>query len=455
MKKRTALVPMLTAVATASLLFASQAQAQSVPASAAEGGRLWFVELAGAPVADGRTLATVRAEKAEFRRAATAAGVRFKERRQFDTLFNGFSIEVDAANRLKLQRMKGVKALYPVEIVSRPVVNASETAPDLGAALGLTGADVAQNSLGLTGRGIKVGIIDTGIDIDHPAFGGSGTPGTSAFPSARIVAGYDLVGDAYNAGGTGAALVPVPDANPDDCGGHGTHVAGIVGANGGGLKGVAPDVQFGAYRVFGCAGSLVVGRHRRGAGARLRRRHAGHQPEPGRGAPVAAVPDRPGHVAPGQQGRGDGRLDRQQRPRRQLARRARTPVRFLSGGERNRLLLAKLFAKPANAIVLDEPTNDLDAETLELLEERLVQFQGTILVVSHDREFLNNVVTTTIAFEADGSDTLSIEEYVGGYDDWVRQHEAKLATEAAAKKTESRTAKSNAASATTAHEAEA
>ena len=255
MKKRTALVPMLTAVATASLLFASQAQAQSVPASAAEGGRLWFVELAGAPVADGRTLATVRAEKAEFRRAATAAGVRFKERRQFDTLFNGFSIEVDAANRLKLQRMKGVKALYPVEIVSRPVVNASETAPDLGAALGLTGADVAQNSLGLTGRGIKVGIIDTGIDIDHPAFGGSGTPGTSAFPSARIVAGYDLVGDAYNAGGTGAALVPVPDANPDDCGGHGTHVAGIVGANGGGLKGVAPDVQFGAYRVFGCAGS--------------------------------------------------------------------------------------------------------------------------------------------------------------------------------------------------------
>ncbi len=96
--------------------------------------------------------------------------------------------------------------------------------------------------------------------------------------------------------------------------------------------------------------------------------------------------------------------------------RARTPVRFLSGGERNRVLLAKLFAKPANVIVLDEPTNDLDAETLELLEERLVEYAGTLLLVSHDREFLNNVVTSTIAFEADG-----VREYVGGYDDWLRQ----------------------------------
>jgi ATP-binding cassette subfamily F protein uup len=96
--------------------------------------------------------------------------------------------------------------------------------------------------------------------------------------------------------------------------------------------------------------------------------------------------------------------------------RARSQVRFLSGGERNRVLLAKLFAKPANLIVLDEPTNDLDAETLELLEEQLVEFPGTLLVVSHDREFLNNVVTSTIAFDTDGP-----REYVGGYDDWVRQ----------------------------------
>ena len=96
--------------------------------------------------------------------------------------------------------------------------------------------------------------------------------------------------------------------------------------------------------------------------------------------------------------------------------RSRTLVRFLSGGERNRLLLARLFLKPANVLVLDEPTNDLDTETLELLEERLVEFPGTILLVSHDREFLNNVVTSTIVFE-DGD----VREYVGGYDDWQRQ----------------------------------
>ncbi len=99
--------------------------------------------------------------------------------------------------------------------------------------------------------------------------------------------------------------------------------------------------------------------------------------------------------------------------------RARTLVRFLSGGERNRVLLAKLFAKPANVIVLDEPTNDLDTETLDLLESRLVQFEGTVLVVSHDREFLNNVVTSTIVFESG-----NVREYVGGYDDWLRQRPA-------------------------------
>ena len=102
--------------------------------------------------------------------------------------------------------------------------------------------------------------------------------------------------------------------------------------------------------------------------------------------------------------------------------RARLPVKFLSGGERNRLLLAKLFTKPANVIVLDEPTNDLDTETLELLEERLVEFAGTVLLVSHDREFLNNVVTSTIVFEESG-----VREYFGGYDDWLRQRKPVVA----------------------------
>lgn len=97
--------------------------------------------------------------------------------------------------------------------------------------------------------------------------------------------------------------------------------------------------------------------------------------------------------------------------------RARTPIRTLSGGERNRILLAKLFSKPSNLLVMDEPTNDLDAETLELLEDLLLGYEGTLLLVSHDREFLDNVVTSTISFEGNGR----IKEYVGGYQDWLRQ----------------------------------
>ncbi|OGO90500.1 MAG: ABC transporter ATP-binding protein [Coxiella sp. RIFCSPHIGHO2_12_FULL_42_15] len=97
--------------------------------------------------------------------------------------------------------------------------------------------------------------------------------------------------------------------------------------------------------------------------------------------------------------------------------RARSLVKVLSGGERNRLLLARLFTLEANVFVLDEPTNDLDVETLELLEEQLLNYQGTLLLVSHDREFLNNIVTSTLVLEGDGR----VGEYVGGYDDWLRQ----------------------------------
>ena len=105
------------------------------------------------------------------------------------------------------------------------------------------------------------------------------------------------------------------------------------------------------------------------------------------------------------------------------AARTRSKVKALSGGERNRLLLARLFTRPANVLVLDEPTNDLDIETLELLESELAGFDGTVLLVSHDRAFLNNVVTSTLACEGDGI----VREYVGGYDDWVRQRPPSLA----------------------------
>ncbi|HXA80998.1 MAG TPA: ATP-binding cassette domain-containing protein [Opitutaceae bacterium] len=108
--------------------------------------------------------------------------------------------------------------------------------------------------------------------------------------------------------------------------------------------------------------------------------------------------------------------------------RARTPARVLSGGERNRLLLARLFTKPANVLVMDEPTNDLDAETLDLLEDLLVEYQGTLLIVSHDRDFLDNVVTSTLVFEGDGR----IGDYGGGYADWVHEKEKAAAAKAAA-----------------------
>jgi ABC transport system ATP-binding/permease protein len=103
-----------------------------------------------------------------------------------------------------------------------------------------------------------------------------------------------------------------------------------------------------------------------------------------------------------------------------LPERLNAPVSMLSGGERNRLLLARLFAKPSNLLIMDEPTNDLDAETLELLEELVADYAGTLLLVSHDRAFLDNVVTSTLVFEAAGQ----INEYVGGYSDWLRQKPA-------------------------------
>ncbi|SFW44138.1 ATP-binding cassette domain-containing protein [Luteibacter sp. UNCMF366Tsu5.1] len=111
--------------------------------------------------------------------------------------------------------------------------------------------------------------------------------------------------------------------------------------------------------------------------------------------------------------------------------RARAPITRLSGGERNRLLLAKLFAQPSNLLVMDEPTNDLDVETLELLEELLNEYTGTLLLVSHDRDFIDNVVTSTLVLEGDGN----VGEYVGGYSDWLRQKPAAALAKPAAAKT--------------------
>lgn len=124
--------------------------------------------------------------------------------------------------------------------------------------------------------------------------------------------------------------------------------------------------------------------------------------------------------------------------------RARAPITRLSGGERNRLLLAKLFAQPSNLLVMDEPTNDLDVETLELLEEILGDYPGTLLLVSHDRDFIDNVVTSTLVMEGDGK----VGEYVGGYSDWVRQRPV-ASVNASAKSTSSMPVSPIAAAATT------
>ena len=114
--------------------------------------------------------------------------------------------------------------------------------------------------------------------------------------------------------------------------------------------------------------------------------------------------------------------------------RCRQPVKALSGGERNRLLLAKLFTQPSNVLVLDEPTNDLDIDTLDLLEELLINYKGTVILVSHDRAFLNNVVTSTLVFDGSGT----IEQYVGGYDDWLRQRKTEQTAKVAAFKVQSK-----------------
>nr|WP_269452094.1 S8 family serine peptidase [Tessaracoccus coleopterorum] len=144
--------------------------------------------------------------------------------------------------------------MFPVIPVEVP--KSQNASPAMFTAGTMTGADIARSELGLTGEGIKVGVIDTGIDYDHPAFGGSGTNGGTTFPTARVAYGYDFVGDDYNAdpASDGYNPIPKPDGNPDDCEGHGTHVAGIVGADDD-FKGVAPNVTLGAYRVFGCEGS--------------------------------------------------------------------------------------------------------------------------------------------------------------------------------------------------------
>jgi len=215
----------------------------------------WFVELNSKPTIEGTSLQITKAEKKAFRESARRAGLQYTERMAFDKLWNGLSIKIDKSQLDMLIKLPGVKAIYPVDVIAMPIPYEDPYDPELYTALSQTGADIAQSELGYTGAGIKVAVMDTGIDYDHPDLGGDGVARSNSdhFPTDRVAYGYDLVGDAFNADTASPYYnpVPTPDAYPDDCYGHGTHVAGIIGANGT-VKGVAPDVTFGSYRVFGC-----------------------------------------------------------------------------------------------------------------------------------------------------------------------------------------------------------
>lgn len=225
---------------------------------------MWFVELSGLPAVEGASVDVVNAEHTAFRAQAEKAGLVYTERYSYTTLFNGFSIEIDSVDLAKLTRIPGVKNIYPVEIIAMPETFESTIDPDLFSSLNMIGAAAAQSELGFTGAGIKVAVMDTGIDVNHPAFSGDGVAELDSaffYSSPRILYGFDFVGNDYNADPDAATYnpVPVPDDIPDDCAGHGSHVSGIIGANDetNGMKGVAPDVTFGAYRVFGCEGSTT------------------------------------------------------------------------------------------------------------------------------------------------------------------------------------------------------
>ncbi|HEX2223639.1 MAG TPA: S8 family serine peptidase [Thermoanaerobaculia bacterium] len=236
-----------------SLIAAAGLSAQAAPQPQAEALEAYFVELRGLPAAEGGSLAALAAEKEAFRGAARKAGIPLRERFRFDQLWNGFSVEIAAADLPRLQRLGEVKAVYPAVSVEMPQVAAPSGAPEMQnlQALELTQAEMVREQLGFTGTGVRVAILDSGVDYDHPDLGGCFGPGC------KVAGGYDFVGDAFNGNLNHPDYnpVPEPDALPDDCNGHGTLVAGMAAANGAYLKGVAPGATLLAYKIFGCAGS--------------------------------------------------------------------------------------------------------------------------------------------------------------------------------------------------------
>lgn len=214
----------------------------------------YIVQVQAPNRARGGSAASVKDSQDRTVRAAKGRGLNVAPKIRYTQAFNGYSTELSAADAAAMRSVPGVAAVYPVlEVAAPEPVDGAEPQDVYGNAM--TGADIAQTELGLSGEGVLVGVIDSGVDYNNPDLGGSGTNDERAdFPSDRVVGGYDFVGDNYDADGGGEAAIPKPDAFPDDCGGHGTHVAGIIGADGE-VRGVAPEVDIASYRIFGCEGT--------------------------------------------------------------------------------------------------------------------------------------------------------------------------------------------------------
>lgn len=261
---------------TTSLTLSDGSKAENVP-------NRWFVELSSPSESEGTPASTIKHEQNELKDALKGADIDATVTHAYGELWNGVSLSVSDDDVDELAALPEVQSVQPVvvipeskDVVADDGVTAAEqaegvSAPQMVNALDMTGAGVAQSQLGLTGKGVKIGIIDSGIDYDHKEFGGSGASGpepsnpswdgSTVFPTSKVKWGYDFVGNAYGDKSLpeGQVYTAHPDAFPDDCGGHGTHVAGIAAADGAEgtdeIRGVAPDAELGAYRVFGCEGS--------------------------------------------------------------------------------------------------------------------------------------------------------------------------------------------------------
>ncbi|MGE3511055.1 MAG: S8 family serine peptidase [Vicinamibacterales bacterium] len=244
---------LLTATAVAAVTATTILSGQ-VAEPSQDGFQRWFVQLESPPTIEGTSERRLQDEEGRFHSEAVRAGIVYRETRHFRHVWNGVTLEAAPSGVDALRALPGVRAVFPVMRADRTQdESGGEHGAQMATALAITGADVAQQDLGLSGRHVRVAVIDSGIDYDHPDLGGCFGAGC------RVRTGWDFVGDAFNPDRTSPAFNPIatPDPFPDDCDGHGTHVAGIIGANGV-IRGVAPQVTFHAYRVFGCDGPTTT-----------------------------------------------------------------------------------------------------------------------------------------------------------------------------------------------------